>query len=137
MPDINDVFNYVMESPDNTNPNVLRSMLNSLEGGGSGGGAFIVQLDMSTWTLDKTFKEIAEASMTMPVVIFIGSSGFAMQQPFLALMSGDGQYAVASLGVDDVTGELMIYSYVTTNADGYPVLQHSETPETPGTPVQN
>ena len=32
--DIDNVFNYVMESPENTNPNVLRNMLNNLKSGG-------------------------------------------------------------------------------------------------------
>lgn len=32
-----DVFNYVMNSPEDTNPAVLRSLLNGIEEGGSGG----------------------------------------------------------------------------------------------------
>lgn len=34
--DIDNVFNYVMESPENTNPNVLRNMLNNLKSGSGG-----------------------------------------------------------------------------------------------------
>ena len=36
MTNIDDVFNYVMESPENTNPAVLKSMLNGLDDGGGG-----------------------------------------------------------------------------------------------------
>jgi len=63
MPDINDVFNYVMNTPDNTNPNVLRSMLNSIEGGG-GGGVFMIGATIAgeSLTLNKTFSEIFEAA---------------------------------------------------------------------------
>ncbi len=67
MPDINDVFNYVMESPDNTNPNVLRSMLNSLESGGGGASALFITVTQTkegtstTETWDKTAGEIMDA----------------------------------------------------------------------------
>jgi len=38
MPNTDEIFDYVMNSPENTNPAVLRGMLNSIEGGGGGGG---------------------------------------------------------------------------------------------------
>ena len=41
MADVDEVFDYVMNTPDNTNPAILRGMLNSLAGGGSGGGGGI------------------------------------------------------------------------------------------------
>ena len=38
--DTQTVLKYVMNSPENTNPNVLKGMLDQLSGGGGGGGDF-------------------------------------------------------------------------------------------------
>lgn len=53
------ILDYVMNSPANTNPNVLKTMLNS---GGSGGGTIMVITsdDGTVETLDKTVDEIIQ-----------------------------------------------------------------------------
>lgn len=64
-----EIINSVMQSPENTNPNVLRSQLNTIQGSGSSGGsgselvyATITQVDENTWTCDKTGTELAIAA---------------------------------------------------------------------------
>ena len=72
-----DVFNYVMNSPEDTNPAVLRSLLNGIEEGGSGGDDFIITYTITNYdeslgydgTLDKTCDEIKAAYTTGKNVI--------------------------------------------------------------------
>lgn len=98
MPDINDIFNYVMDTPDNTNPNVLRSMLNNLEEGGSGGGVLVVTCTRtgspvpSSITADKTCKEIFDAYAAGTNVVFLGANYFPLNPTTAAVLL----YAVAS-----------------------------------------
>lgn len=60
----NDIINYVMQSPDNTNPNVLRGLLNNIN---SNIDIFVVTITETgsgrnaTYSSDKTFNEIAAA----------------------------------------------------------------------------
>ena len=61
--DKNDVIEYVMNTPHNTNRAVLNSMLNQLaEGGGGGGSAPVINVvnDGDYPRLDKTFSELKE-----------------------------------------------------------------------------
>lgn len=73
-----DVFDYVMNSPEDTNPAVLRSLLNGIEEGGSGGVEdFILTFTITDYdenlgysgTLDKTWDEIKVAYTTGKNVI--------------------------------------------------------------------
>ena len=50
------IINYVMNTPDNTNPAVLRSLLDQMENGGFN-GMFVVHVDIFG-ILDKTWQEI-------------------------------------------------------------------------------
>ena len=52
-----DIIDYVMESPDNTNPNVLRGLLD--QNSGNTGGILVIQ--DNNGTLNKTGNEILEA----------------------------------------------------------------------------
>ncbi len=58
-----EIFDYVMNSPENTNPSILKSLLNDLEVPMQ--EQFIITLtpddNMEVWTSDKSFSEIAEA----------------------------------------------------------------------------
>lgn len=57
------IFEYVTNSPENTNPAVLRSLLNSLDGGGGSNAPFVVTITATreSVTADKTYAEIAAA----------------------------------------------------------------------------
>ena len=63
---MDEVINYVMDTPGNTNPNVLRGMLEKSSNGSSGGG-LVVHADIDEtgkdpiYTLDKTGQEILDA----------------------------------------------------------------------------
>ena len=58
----NEIFDYVMNSPENTNPAVLGSMLNNLESGGDTGDPLIVTFSGEYGnSCDKTFAEIKSA----------------------------------------------------------------------------
>ena len=59
-----DIVNYVMDNPDNTNPAVLRDMLNQLSSGGGGGLIIQASEENYTITLNKTFKEINDVIST-------------------------------------------------------------------------
>lgn len=63
---MDEVINYVMDTPGNTNPNVLRGMLENSSSGSSGGGLVVhAEVDETgkdpIYTLDKTGQEILDA----------------------------------------------------------------------------
>ena len=66
--DNEDIVNYVMDNPENTNPAVLRGMLGQLNGGG-GDGWYIIQAEISyddatheyTVSTEATFADIKSA----------------------------------------------------------------------------
>lgn len=64
-----EIFDYVMNNPYNTNPNQLRTMLDSV----SGGGAVICELDDSTTTItaSMTARELVEAINEGKTIIFV------------------------------------------------------------------
>ena len=74
--DKNDIFEYVMNTPENTNPNVLRNMLNNLPSGG-GSSLLVARAEISTQafeeggeiplTLDKTYAQLAEAGVNSAI----------------------------------------------------------------------
>ena len=107
MPNADEIFNYVMNSPENTNPAVLRSMLNSIEEGG-GGGVLVVTLGVNA--LDKTWQEIHDAMLiggaviSSPIISGVNIITAASYNPKAE------QYVVESANV----------LYVTSTADGYP-----------------
>ena len=55
----NEIFDYVMDSPQDTNPAVLKSLLNDLEGGGGGGGG-----ETLTGLIEGTVKEVTDEDVT-------------------------------------------------------------------------
>lgn len=57
--DKNDIINYVMETPGNSNPAVLGSMLDSYSGSSS--PLIVHYSDNDNTTLDHTWQEIADA----------------------------------------------------------------------------
>ena len=71
MPDKDEIFDYVMNNPENTNPAILRGMLDNLGGGsGSSGSLFFVSIVVDDtdpdnpifFTKSRTFGEIKEAA---------------------------------------------------------------------------
>lgn len=74
-----EIINSVMQSPENTNPNVLRSQLQGISGG-SGGGVMVVGVNYETNRLDKTAREIMDAMLQKSVCIYMdGEYGMGFQ----------------------------------------------------------
>lgn len=77
--DKEDIINYVMETPGNSNPAVLGSMLESY-GGGSSTDFLIVNLTMNedddTFIGDKTASELNSVIINAKPIIFIYESDF-------------------------------------------------------------
>ena len=74
---MDEIINYVMDTPGNTNPNVLRGMLQNNSGGSD--NIFLVKIrpgeEDDTFISDKTYEEITEAFNEDKIVI--------MEAPFL------------------------------------------------------
>jgi len=65
MPNTDEIFDYVMNSPENTNPAVLRGMLNSIEGGGGGLPSYTNEDIGKTLTLTASGKPTTETIVTI------------------------------------------------------------------------
>ena len=70
--DKNDIIDYVMNTPGNTNRAVLSSMLNQFGGGGADSGVMIIH---ENWALDKTMGEIWEAVQRGIILVLVDSQG--------------------------------------------------------------
>lgn len=112
---VDDVFDYVMETPGNTNPNILRSLLNNLDSGSSSGGGVLV-VNVADGALDKTYSEILAS--TTPVAVHQASEGSSYWGFVTAVFDDDGAYIVT---VTDSSAQAAS-QYVTDSADGYPEL---------------
>ena len=113
-----EIINNIMQSPENTNPNVLRGQLQSV-GSGSGGGVFVVGGTVSgtTVTLDKTAGEIYTAMNSKCVLIALenvaeGLDGYksVLYCAMLATVNGNNYYTFYGQGIT-TTAE---------KSDGYP-----------------
>ena len=120
---MDEVINYVMETPGNTNPNVLRGMLQNSSGGGN---ALIVKVEPNTetgkLTMNKTWKEIFDADCVS--IYIINDLGRGMEKVFIpvkkvryanAVTDTDIEYVVTCIAPNDSE----IY-FVTDSEDGYP-----------------
>lgn len=84
---INEIIDYVTHSPENTNPNVLKSMLGDISLGGQSSDLTCIPLELTpTETevkLNKTWNEIYEAPETTIYYIFMDNTlfiAFAFEQ---------------------------------------------------------
>lgn len=106
--DKEDIVNYVMDNPDNTNPAVLRDMLNQLNSGGNGGLIIPASYENDTFTLNKTFKEIND-------VISIGGNAVINYTDDHGVTSN---YTVIGTIVDESSIEYPAYSVYAFNING-------------------
>lgn len=63
--EVEDILNYVMDTPGNTNPNILKPMLSQLKGGSDGDILFITSHyeGREYLVLDATWQEIHDAAL--------------------------------------------------------------------------
>ena len=115
---MDEIINYVNNSPENTNPNVLRGMLNNMDssqqssGGSSGGGIFFVTVtggwdnDEFAGTSDKSVSEIisAWAAGNLPVLGVV-SEGTLDPGPYFVYLYGGDEPVI--LGFKSLSGVYM------------------------------
>ena len=117
---IEDIYNYVMTTPGNTNPNVLISLLQSLENGSSIGksvaNALLVPIVNANGTLTSpiTYDQLEEASLrNIPILFSTGKLiGFANKDP-----SGDSFSAATLKSTITFNSNNTIFE---TTADSHP-----------------
>lgn len=118
----NEVLDYVMNTPGNTNPAILGQMIQRNSGGGGGGSSRLVvhvnhDDNTQTGTLDKTWQEIWDA--------------FSAGNPVVILDEGvQGEYYcfnVLTLSEPDISVEVAGNSiYFADSKEGYPYRSGGE-----------
>lgn len=117
-----EILDYVMNSPENTNRVVLSDMLNELVNSSTGGGGLVVNLS-EDGVFDKTWKEIYD-------VISAGASVFLKypddtdpqfgiekkMEPVASIFHDTGTETSKQYVVQNLTGA----AYVTNEETGYP-----------------
>ena len=120
-----EIINSVMQSPENTNPNVLRGQLQKI-GGSSGGGTMVVNLHMEPGgdgktvgmilVCDKTADEMFQAIETKSIVLKFEhpETAVVLYLHIIAASHTDGYtFIVYKLDGDRIT-------FTSMTADGYP-----------------
>ena len=115
-----EIINSVMQSPENTNPNVLRSQLQGISGG-SGGGVFVVNItgdSPSNAAFDKTASEVFAAKQTMPVVVTMTFNGATVFGDLvIAVKQGTNYTFLAYFRGNDLS------QFTAASDDSYPTIQ--------------
>ena len=135
---MDEIIDYVMETPGNTNPNVLRGMLNNSGGNlpavtsdengdvltvvdgkwakaaPSGGGALVCNVNMQTLALDKTWQKIHDSAFALIVIQTAENSISRIVVSETTAENGE-------FYVNGYMGSTA-YHWISTSADGYPVL---------------
>lgn len=121
--DREDIINYVMDSPDNTNPAVLRDMLNQLSSGGDGGLIIPTSYENNTFTLNKTFKEINNVISTggNAVINYIDDYGVINNYTVIGTTADESsiEYPAYSVYAVNINGGGQ-HAFVTDNQASYP-----------------
>ena len=120
------IIDYVLDTPTNTNPRILGQMLDeyAAEGGGSGGESLIVRpTSQGSAGCDKTWQEVSDAYKAgLPIYLQISPNGSVgsrqqlerIKEPIL----GSGEYKVQFAQLT-TTPQSMYTDLVADSADGY------------------
>lgn len=108
-----EIIDYVMENPNNTNPNVLRSMLGQ-NGGGSSGGNILIVTESAEYVMSETWQTIYD-TLSAGTLVFLKSIW-------------DGSVTLRPVYYAGGTYEVYVFDYSTKNtlyydansASGYP-----------------
>ena len=98
---------------------VTSAKLNKIEQGianAGGGGAFVVSADIGTGTLDKTWQEVIDASLTTTVILVIVATENSVVVYNLGQASAGDSY-----GLTFFNASTQIHASA-DSADGYPVI---------------
>lgn len=113
-----EILDYVMNTPDNTNRAVLSDMLDEFSSGSGGGNPTLVVEVTSknnVWTCEKTWQEIFDAFLTSAVVLRLPDDGQANFILISNIFYSEAIYYIA--GGDG-------FSFSTDNANGYPSMNY-------------
>ena len=104
-----EIINNIMQSPENTNPNVLRSQLQNI--GGSGGGAVYATFteDKGTWTCDKTYDELKAAYDLGSIIFGCVMGGIVFPMLFVTYGGTSGFVGTATLADGSPTITALYY----------------------------
>lgn len=125
--DKNDIIEYAMNTPHNTNRAVLSSMLNQLTEGGGGGGSFIIGVDHTEGTFpnantifDKTWKEVNDALARGERVVVVSSSSVPFDSANqTVILNTMGNSTFVASGISANGGVVTPMNYYACSADGY------------------
>ena len=117
---MDEIINYAINSPENTNPNVLKSMLSSLNvGGGQSNDVEIIKFHIDEENkLDLTWQEIKDALDREAILLNKTEDGYGI---IIGAFSDENTYVVG-ISLDGT-------EYFTTDStNGYPILTTSDLP---------
>lgn len=111
---INEIIDYMVNSPENSNPNVLRSMLNSLNvGGGQDNDIEIIEFHIDEEEkLDLTWQEIKDALDRDAILLTKIKNSYGI---ILGAILDENTYVVGISFLDN-----SINYFVADSANGYP-----------------
>lgn len=116
MPD--DTYMGLLENISETSGTYKQMLQAIAAGGGAGGGVLVANVDTQTYTLDKTWAEIDEATFT---VVKINDGKNNLSLPVIStIRSSAKRFIVTCLYPEEQPG---VMQFVATSADGYPVVQ--------------
>lgn len=121
------ILDYVMNSPANTNPNVLKTMLDS---GGSGGGVLVIEATGSYeegYTLDKTYKEISDAFKAGEACV-VHYDDLPYGESYATIVSVNYYESTYNVNAVFISPDFTCYgdSFSTNSENGYPNRPGSE-----------
>lgn len=97
------IVKYIMESPENTNPAILKQMIQQI-GGSNGMVVHLTSQDESTWVADKTVAEVFEAIQNGQAVVaeaIMGATAIVLN--FNSATNNDDAYIQIMFGTSEDT----------------------------------
>ena len=127
---IDEIIKYAFSSPENTNPNVLRSMLSQIstsaaEPSGSGDTVQTMKVEINNGTLNKTWQEMYDAYLAGAIIYAesAGDKGY-----FTNFFMGDDP---EEYGLALVVSTSQIFWYIANTASDYPIEEIIEDSQEP------
>lgn len=118
-----EIMGYVLNSPHNTNPNVLRDMLNEQSGGGA--SVYEVELDIenSTLTAKVSAEELFDATRSGCVILhgLVTMSDTAYQETTMSIMTSSLAVSGANImySFDVLNGDTSV-AFIANSSDAFP-----------------
>lgn len=124
-----DIIDYVMKTPENTNPNILRSLLDSE----ANNNKYIVTLTPTSLdysgTMDKTVAEINaayEAGQQIVFRVYTGDGTYNEADCTIRYKNGDNTYPSFNAYLVDGNNNVLIFAYTSVTNDGTKQTYHTD-----------